>query len=279
MRKFLQALNASILSLCCLTGLTGCGMTKRPTEAIDTKVVTSTNCKFNNDDLSSVWIFETNADNRILKMTLWTDITKEDIENAYPEATDDEIEEIYLEYGTKQDDDYTYISNKYPKKSWFSASWEYDDKTYEIHAQYIFDVSYENLNYVLEKSLFEDFSLDSLWDASKQGFYYNEDTVNQALFDQKGVCAAVEEEDYTQKKTQKQDKNQEQSSTKEEESKSDKKSSEELYNLFQSNKQDTKTEESSDSKEKSETETEEKPNVNNVNENVSILPTDEDEES
>lgn len=179
--------------------LSGCTMTRRPAETskADRTVSVAENCRFADDPFSPVWTFYLSRDNRILKMELHASLNRREIEKVYPDASEEEIQQIYLEHGKKQDEDFTYLSSRYPSKKWLTRTWKFDDQALEYDAFYQFDVSVDGFNYELESSLFKDFSLDSLWNEQKRGFYYDEKTVKSSLFGNAGVCANKEEQDYS----------------------------------------------------------------------------------
>lgn len=276
--------------LCCLS-CSGCVMRRTPQEQIDTKVVSTLNCKYEDDPLSSIWIFDVNQDNQIVKMTLQTEISKYDIEKTYPDASEEEIKEVFTEYAEKQKNDYEYITQKYDKK-WMDITYHIDEEDMEIQVIYVFDVSYEGLNYELEDGIFKDFGLDVLWNDKKQGFYYDEDAINNELFSDLGICANVEEDDYKikeypKKSTEDDNEDDEEDSdvySSHNKSPSDSLTPDEIQDLFSSSeeKDEDKDGQSSvnlskdEDKDKagtssSNTDKTEKPDVNDVNENVSIF--------
>lgn len=216
--------------------MSACTMRHTPGDIIDTHVKASLNCKYKNDPLSSVWKFDCNETGQIVKMTLTTKISGYDIQQAYPKADKDEQMKIFEEYAKKQVSDYDFVKQKFSKKKWLDITYQINEDTMDINTSYEFDVAYEGFDYDLESGIFKDFGLNVLWDSQRKGFYYDEKAINKELFNSAGVCANVNDKDYSIKSFD--DTSKKKTSKKKEKSSSSDLSADEIKNIL-SKKKDT----------------------------------------
>lgn len=176
----MRMMKAGMLILACsiLLPVTGCSNAHKK----DVKVVNTMVCKAVDAPLSSEWVFDMNSNNQILSIRLNTDITYEKMQEALPKGTKQDFINIYMQQGEKLGNDYDYIQNKYPDKSWFKSEFNYDDSTMNIHSSYLFNISNERFNYELENGLLNEFGLDNMYNEKKKGFFYDESSIQNNLF-------------------------------------------------------------------------------------------------
>lgn len=158
-------------------GMSGCSEKK------DIEIDKTMVCSLENVPTASTWKFDINKNNQILKMTLNTNINKDNLKKTFPKASREDLEQIYLEQLNKLGSDYKYITSKYPQaKSWFEGTLSYDNSKLEVKSNYMFNVIHERFNYSLEDGFLSEFEITRLYNNEKEAFFYDEAKIKQYLF-------------------------------------------------------------------------------------------------
>lgn len=163
---------------------------------IDTKPAKNFVCSLDNP-VASQWLIDVNKNNQILTLELKTEITKEKILEAYPQASETDIRMFYAEQKNSFISDYNYIMQTFPQiadKVWFNVNIAYDDNKLYLLSDYSFNVSHERFHYDLEDAFLNAFGLDGLYDAEKKGFFYNEEKIRQTLFGENEMICSLKGE-------------------------------------------------------------------------------------
>lgn len=145
-------------------------------------------CSYADDPLSPLWTFFVDPQGRIIDMSLTSSVDRSLLSSIYPKASEEELKQIYLTKGGKQNEDWQIIQN-FPVSSWFESSFTFSDENLEWNSSYSFHVSRQGFSYELNSHIFTAFGLDQLWDSQLKQFTYDETKVSNLLFNSTGVCS------------------------------------------------------------------------------------------